>query len=87
MNNIDNPELLTEAFKIFDSDGSGQITRAELKVTLNDIMSGTGEMLSEEEITEMINEFDRDGDGMRPPPERLPEQAAAILTDRHRIAC
>ena len=63
MKNIDDPSLLDEAFKIFDADGSGTITKTELKSTLNDIMSGTGESLPDGEIDELIKEFDKDGDG------------------------
>ena len=66
MNNPDDPLLLQEAFKLFDTDGSGSITRGELKATLDNVMEGTGETLADEEIDEMIKEFDQDGDGARP---------------------
>jgi len=47
------------AFKVFDQDGDGYISSDELR----NVMSTLGEMLSEEEIEEMIREADADGDG------------------------
>ncbi|CAG8760325.1 13486_t:CDS:2 [Cetraspora pellucida] len=52
-------EEIKEAFKVFDKDGNGLISAAELKV----VMSSIGEKLSDEEIDEMIHEADVDGDG------------------------
>ena len=42
-----------------DRDGSGYVTRDEL----HEIMSVLGPQLNEEEITEMIQDADVDGDG------------------------
>jgi Ca2+-binding EF-hand superfamily protein len=50
---------LTEAFKIFDTNGDGFITRDELK----SVMTKMGERLSEEEADEMIRKADLNKDG------------------------
>jgi calmodulin len=52
-------EDLIEAFKIFDSDGSGTISADELRT----VMMTLGEKLSREEAEAMIKEADVDGDG------------------------
>jgi len=52
-------EELRKAFNKFDSDHSGYITHDELKLAMK-IM---GEDLSEEEIKQMMEEADTDGDG------------------------
>ena len=64
MQTIDDPALLEQAFKLFDKDGGGTISREEVKETINDVMKGTGEAMSESEFEEMIDEFDEDGDGI-----------------------
>lgn len=50
---------LKEAFRVFDKDGSGYIEWEELKY----VMQGTGEPLTDEEVTAMMQEADKDGDG------------------------
>ena len=61
---------LQTAFRTFDSDNSGKISAQELR----QVMCNLGENLSEDEINEMIQEADRDGDGQinyegeHPPP-------------------
>ena len=52
-------EEIIEAFKVFDQNGDGYVTRDELKK----VMEGLGEKLSEQEVEEMIKEVDIDGDG------------------------
>ncbi|KAG5877407.1 hypothetical protein JTB14_035645 [Gonioctena quinquepunctata] len=47
-------------FKIFDTDGSGKITRTKLKRG----MAALGEDLTEEEVNFMVKEADVDGDGV-----------------------
>ena len=64
MQTIDDPALLEQAFKLFDKDGGGTISREEVKETINDVMKGTGEAMGESEFEEMIDEFDEDGDGI-----------------------
>ena len=49
---------LREAFNAFDNDGSGFISKDELK----QVMKATGANLSEKEIDEMIQAADFDGD-------------------------
>lgn len=53
---------LREAFRVLDSDGSGAISREELKVILQSF-AAAGEPIEEEQIDELINEADLDGDG------------------------
>ncbi len=55
----DNEEDIKEAFKVFDKDGNGFISAAELR----HVMSNLGEKLTDEEVDEMIREADVDGDG------------------------
>ena len=57
--NEDSEEELVEAFKVFDVDGSGFIQPADLRV----IKARLGEILSDEEIDQMIRSADVDGDG------------------------
>jgi calmodulin len=52
-------EELREAFKVFDKDGNGSISAAELR----HVMTNLGEKLTDEEVDEMIREADTDGDG------------------------
>ncbi|XP_045186893.1 neo-calmodulin-like [Mercenaria mercenaria] len=51
---------LTEAFKVFDKESSGNISNADLRR----IMTTYGEVLNDEEVEEMIREADTDGDGI-----------------------
>jgi calmodulin len=50
---------LKEAFKIFDKDGNGFISAAELR----HVMTNLGEKLTDEEVDQMIKEADTNGDG------------------------
>jgi len=58
MRDTDTEEELIEAFKIFDRDGNGFISAAELR----HVMTNLGEKLTDEEIDEMIREADIDGE-------------------------
>ncbi|KXN66162.1 calmodulin [Conidiobolus coronatus NRRL 28638] len=59
MKNADSEEEIREAFKVFDKDGNGYISAAELR----HVMTNLGEKLTDEEADEMIREADVDGDG------------------------
>ena len=59
MKDTDSEEEIKEAFKVFDKDGNGFISAAELR----HIMTNLGEKLTDEEVDEMIREADIDGDG------------------------
>jgi hypothetical protein len=59
MNDSDEEQDIIEVFKVFDNDGNGYITAAELR----HVMTNLEEKLTDEEIDEMINEADIDGDG------------------------
>merc|ERR1712010_185819 len=59
MKDTDSEEEIKEAFKVFDKDGNGFISAAELR----HVMTNLGEKLTDEEVDEMIREADVDGDG------------------------
>jgi len=55
----DKEEEIREAFRVFDRDGTGMISAAELR----HVMTNIGEKLSDQEVDEMIREIDVDRDG------------------------
>lgn len=57
---LNNEERLTEVFQLFDRDGNGYITAAELA----GCMAKMGYPLTYSELTEIIKEADSDGDGV-----------------------
>merc|ERR1719330_1512240 len=59
MKDTDTEEELIEAFKVFDRDGNGFISVAELR----HVMSNLGEKLTDEEMDEITREADVDGHG------------------------
>jgi len=59
MKDTDSEEEIREAFRVFDKDGNGFISAAELR----HVMTNLGEKLTDEEVDEMIREADVDGDG------------------------
>ncbi|RKU47078.1 hypothetical protein DL546_009181 [Coniochaeta pulveracea] len=56
---VDSEEELRNAFKVFDKDGSGTISSAELRSVLQHL----GENLTDEELDEMLKMADKNGDG------------------------
>jgi calmodulin len=59
MKDIDGEDEIREAFRVFDKDGNGFISSAELR----HVMTNLGEKLTDAEVDEMIHEADIDGDG------------------------
>lgn len=52
-------DAIREAFKVFDKEGKGSIPREEFR----HIMTTLGERLTDEEVDEMLDDADADGDG------------------------
>ncbi|XP_006861864.1 PREDICTED: calmodulin-like [Chrysochloris asiatica] len=59
MKDTDNEEEIREAFHVFDKDGSGYISAAELC----HMMTNLGEKITDEEVDEMIRKANINGDG------------------------
>uniref|UniRef100_A0A8C5JYD9 Centrin 4 n=1 Tax=Jaculus jaculus TaxID=51337 RepID=A0A8C5JYD9_JACJA len=55
----DENEEILKAFKLFDDDATGRITLNNIKRVAKEL----GENVTEEELQEMLDEADRDGDG------------------------
>merc|ERR1711988_1986491 len=52
-------EIIMEAFKIMDTDGSGALSHAEMR----DVLQHLGEKMDDDEIQDLITAVDQDGDG------------------------
>ncbi|XP_028622425.1 calmodulin-alpha-like [Grammomys surdaster] len=58
MKDTDSEEEIREAFRVFDKDGNGYLSAAEL----NHVMTNFGEKLTDKEVDEMITEANIYGD-------------------------
>lgn len=56
---IDTEKELLNAFKVFDKDGSGTISSDELR----NVLKSLGETLTDDEVEQMVQLADRNGDG------------------------
>ncbi|CEL92930.1 unnamed protein product [Vitrella brassicaformis CCMP3155] len=65
MGEKDSREEIMKVFKLFDDDDTGKISFRNLKRVAAEL----GETLTDEELQEMIDEADRDGDGLINPDE------------------
>merc|ERR1712205_80312 len=65
MGDKDSREEKMKVFALFDDDGTGSITFANMKRVAQDL----GENMTDEELQEMFDEGDRDGDGVVSPDE------------------
>ncbi len=59
MRTHDSEEEMYEAFKVFDKDGNGYVGRKDFSI----IMKHLGEELTDEEIEEILKDWDEDDDG------------------------
>ena len=57
INGDDTEDEMKEAFRVFDKEGNGFISAAEMR----HIMMNLGEKLTEDEVDEMVHEGDIDG--------------------------
>jgi len=60
MNAVNDEDMIRMAFRVLDKDGSGTISAK----SFTHLMTHIGDKLSLEECQEMINEADKDGDGV-----------------------
>ena len=59
MKDTSSDEKILDVFKYYDKDGNGYVSARELR----SIMTSLGELLTDQEIDELISEADANGDG------------------------
>merc|ERR1739838_1090764 len=59
LGNKDNMEEMKMAFRAFDTDGDGKVSKDELRIS----MMNLGQRFTEEDIDDIIAKYDADGDG------------------------
>jgi len=74
MGDRDSPEEIRRVFKLFDDDETGKISFRNLKRVAREL----GENMTDEELQEMINKADLDGDG-----EVNEDEFMRIMTYKH----
>ena len=57
---IDSEDEVIDAFRVFDQDGSGLVSAAELR----EVLTSLGEKLTEEEVEELFSEAEIDENGL-----------------------
>eukprot|EP00951_Prasinocladus_malaysianus_P042143 scaffold506061_cov52-Prasinocladus_malaysianus.AAC.1 len=60
MNNADDEEFIAWAFDAFDKDKNGKLSSEEVR----NIIRSMGDELTEEEVAEIMDRGDQDGDGL-----------------------
>ncbi len=80
MGDRDSKEEIMKVFALFDDDNTGKISFRNLKRVANEL----GEQLTDDELQEMIDEADRDGDGMI---NQGPFQLCLCLTVSWSLSC
>lgn len=59
LQSVDIEEEILEAFRVFDRDGNGSISKEELRFAITTL----GEKVKEEELDDLMNAADLNGDG------------------------
>jgi len=59
MKDVDSEEELYEAFKIFDKNGNGKVSKSDIR----SVLSSLREMISPQELQDLMDKYDIDKDG------------------------
>ena len=58
MQDIDEEKLIQTGFNVFDADGDGQVSLEDLR----SVMQSLGEQMTDDQLNDIINEIDTNGD-------------------------